>query len=88
MKISSPDIGNVDSPPGPLQNNLKVTELTDWRTIDWAAVIAATPVQEAEISNEGVSWTRATGFDDDFGDALLDPGYNYGGAGLLCLYPV
>lgn len=81
---------NADSPPGPLQNNLKENELTDWRTIDWAAVIAATPVQEAEISNEGVSWTtaRATGFDDAFDNVLLGSGRDYGGYGLLCLYPV
>ncbi|KAF3051999.1 hypothetical protein E8E11_010898 [Didymella keratinophila] len=46
-------MGNADSPPGPLQNNIKETELTDWRTIDWAAVTAATPVQEAETSNVG-----------------------------------
>lgn len=81
---------NADSPPGPLQNNLKETELTDWRTIDWAAVTAATAAQEADTSNEGVSWTtaRATGFDDAFGDTLLDSGRDYGRYELLCLYPV
>lgn len=73
-------MGTVESPPGPLQNNLKETELTDWRTSDWALIIAATPVQEAETSNVGVSWTtaRANGFDDTFGDALLDSGRDYG----------
>jgi hypothetical protein len=83
-------MGNADSPPGPLQNSLKETELTDWRTIDWAAVTAAPPMQEAEMSKVGVSWTtaRATGFDGAFGDALLDSGRDYGRYGLLCLYPV
>ncbi|KAF3046668.1 hypothetical protein E8E12_011501 [Didymella heteroderae] len=54
LNVPSPNTGNAESPPGPLQNNLKETELTDWRTIDWTAVTAAaTPVQEAETSNEG-----------------------------------
>ncbi|KAL1609353.1 hypothetical protein SLS59_001718 [Nothophoma quercina] len=53
LNVPSPSLENADSPPGPLQNNLKEPELTDWRTIDWAAVIAATPVQEANTNNEG-----------------------------------
>ncbi|KAF1932194.1 uncharacterized protein M421DRAFT_55167 [Didymella exigua CBS 183.55] len=90
LNVPSPNIGNADSPPGPLQNNLKETELTDWRTTDWAAIVAATPVQEAETSNAGVSWTvaTATGSDDVFGDTLLHSRRDHGGYGLLCLYPV
>lgn len=89
LNVPSPSLENADSPPGPLQNNLKEPELTDWRTIDWAAVIAATPVQEANTSNEGVSWTTAvaTEFDDSFDDALNDIGRDFGGYGLLCLLP-
>jgi hypothetical protein len=90
LDAPTPNLGNADSPPGPLQKNLKENELTDWRTIDWAAVAAATPVQEAETSNVGVSWTtaRAAGFGDAFGDALLSSGRDHGRYGLLCLYPV
>lgn len=90
LSVSPSDLTNADSPPGPLQRNLKETELIDWRTIDWAAVIAAAPMEEAEMSNEGVSWTTATatGFDNAFGDALTASGRDYGGYDLLCLYPV
>lgn len=90
MNLSPPDIANIDSPPGPLQNTLKATELTDWRTIDWAAVAATTPLQGADVSNEGVSWTiaRAIGFDDDFGDVMNDSGCGYGGSRLMRSCPV
>ena len=90
LNVPSPNLENADSPPGPLQDNLKETGLIDWRTIDWAAVVAATSLEEVEMSNEGVSWTTATatGFGDAFDDALIDSGCDYGGYGLLCLYPV
>ncbi|KAH6638151.1 hypothetical protein C7974DRAFT_451445 [Boeremia exigua] len=53
LNAHSPSIDNASSPPGPLQNSLKENELIDWQTIDWAAVISATPAQEADMSNEG-----------------------------------
>jgi hypothetical protein len=88
LNAPSPSKENANSPPGPLQNQIKEPELTDWRTIDWAAVVAATPVQETEINNEGVSWTTATatGFGDPLND-FTDSGYEFGGYGLLCLSP-
>lgn len=44
-------------------------------------------MQEADTSNEEVSWTTVTaiGSDDAFGDALTDSGPDYEGHGLLCL---
>lgn len=88
MNVPSPNLDNADSPPGPLQNNLKDTELTDWRTIDWTAVVATAPMEEADVANEGVSWTTATatGF-DAFDGVLTDFERGYGGFGLLCLLP-
>lgn len=90
MNASLPNLGKAESPPGPLQIDLTETELIDWRTIDWAAVIAATPLPEMGMSNEGVSWTTATAtrYTDALGDALIDPWRDYGGHDLLCLYPV
>lgn len=89
MSVPSPNLDNADSPPGPLQNNLKDTELTDWRTIDWTTVVATTPMQETDVGNEGVSWTTATAtsFDDAFDGVLTDSEHDYGGFGLLCLFP-
>ncbi|UPX11614.1 uncharacterized protein EKO05_0002211 [Ascochyta rabiei] len=70
--VVSPYIDHTESPPGPLQNAIKEPELTDWRTIDWTAFIAANPAQESYLDNDGVSWATATatGFDDAFGQAL------------------
>ncbi|XPS70562.1 hypothetical protein M3J09_002775 [Ascochyta lentis] len=70
----SPYIDNAESPPRPLQNGINESEFTDWHTADWAAIIAAMPTQESDLSNVGVSWTTATatGFDDAFGGALTD----------------
>ena len=44
---------------------------------------------EADVVNEGVSWTTATatGFDDAFHSVLTSSERDYGGFDLLCLLP-
>jgi len=74
-----------------LQHSIKEAELTDWQAIDWAAILSATPAQDADASNEGVSWmsakANAIGFDHAFGNTLIDYGLDHEDPGLLCLYP-
>lgn len=85
LTAPSPGQENTDSPPGPLQNDIKKPSLADWCTIDWVAVVASTPTQEADTSNAGVSWTTATA--TGLGDALIHSGRDFGGYGFLCLLP-
>ena len=80
----------MNSPPGPLQHSIKEAELTDWQDIDWTTVIVGPSAQRHDLSNEVVSWTGTTTseFGNAFSDALTSSRRDYGGYGLLCLYPV